>query len=573
MGATYARRAIVLVATSLSPFSCAPPTKPPAAARPATPTTPVPRAQPPPQEAPKWPEGLVRALAGHGPPHAQPIALPRDGGGRERWLAFVGPSDVAWGAWRVTLASDGTAESVPVERWPTGVRVVGGFVEDRVAYVLLESAEVLDQPRGLRGAWIDSTGGASPFEASPMALGDVRDIDDLAARVKHRPRGGSSERNAVALLAALRAASASPATLARALSTDGVDIDVGWQSLFAQRVGHMDVESAPSSASADRVLAVMRSTILSHACGADACEAWTDRGHAVVRFAVESGRWAVRSVIEDASVMNAAATSSPREVASSTDVSATETLLRARAREVREVLGEAPLQAGGGTIGLGLTDLAPDVPVVAIRERDSARVFALDAGAVRSEANDARWDAAFADVDGDGRTDFVVRMSGRRGDGTPLSWTQTFLAPPPSVQASAVASDPASALAVMDAADAHAAAHLAASIPARGVSREDACRLLATASTPAGFRRVATPDARLLLFDEPGMPTWRAKVVPLAKLAADDVRGLDDHCAELVCEAARPYCGWSAGSDSEHAWFAWRYGRAEIVGAALYHGE
>ena len=97
--------------------------------------------------------------------------------------------------------------------------------------------------------------------------------------------------------------------------------------------------------------------------------------------------------------------------------------------------------------------------------------------------------------------------------------------------------------------------------------------MLAAASTPAGFRRVATPDARVLLFDEPGMPTWHPKVIPLAKLGADDVRGLGTHCAELVCSPTRPYCAYVSGADSLHAWFIGHDAQVALAGAADYQGE
>jgi hypothetical protein len=222
---------------------------------------------------------------------------------------------------------------------------------------------------------------------------------------------------------------------------------------------------------------------------------------------------------------------------------------------------------------VGLTDLAPDAPVVVVREGNAARLFGVDTGAARAEMGDARWDAAFADVDGDGRTDVVIRMSGTGASGLPIAWTEAFIAPAPSVQASSLDADLASALALMDTPDVSSAARAAASIPLRGVPHDEACRLLSAASTPAGFRRQAAPDARLLHFDEPGMPTWRPKVVRLGKLAVDDVRGLGTHCAELSCSVARPYCAWLGGADSEHFWFGWRDGRLEITGAADYDGE
>ena len=165
-----------------------------------------------------------------------------------------------------------------------------------------------------------------------------------------------------------------------------------------------------------------------------------------------------------------------REIAPSADSKATESLLRERAREVTRVLGEAPLTAAGGTIGVGTTDLSGDVPVVVVREGLAARVFTLDAGTVRAEASEAQWDAAFADVDGDGRTDVIVRMTGKRADGSPVAWAQAFLAPPPSVQAIRLEADVATSLATMDAVDARSAAHAAATLPSGGVSHDDACR-------------------------------------------------------------------------------------------------
>jgi hypothetical protein len=512
-------------------------------------------------------------MHGRGDPHAQPLALPRDARGRDRWLVFVGTSDVAVGAWRVARTPAGEVEVEPVERWPAGVRVLGGIVDGGVAYVLLESVAVLDQPGGLRGVWIDGGSRASPFDGSPMGLADVADAAALAARVAHPPAVGSSERTAVALLSTLRAAGASAPMLARALAAEGADVGVAWQATFLQHIGRLDGEGTAPSPLADRALTIVRAAATTQACGADSCEAWTDTGHAIVRFVVQGGRWVVRAVIEDAPVTRAPPAGAPRAVPAAADSASTEALLRARAREVKQVLGEAPLTTSGGTIGVGLTDLAPDAPVLALREGNAARVFPIDAGTVRAEAAEARWEAAFADVDGDGRTDVVVRMTGKRPDGSPLAWTQAFLAPPASVEATSVEADLVTSLATMDAADVRAAVQAATSLPGSGVAHDDACRVLTAASTPAGFRKVASSDARVLLFDEPGMPTWRPKVVPAAKIGADDVRGLGAHCAELVCNPARPYCAWTSGADSLHAWFVGQGPQLVLVGAADYQGE
>jgi len=465
-------------------------------------------------------------------------------------------------------------DASPVARWPAGVRVLGGLVDHGTAYVLLESLGVLDQPAGLRAAWVDAADAPSPFEASPLALSDVADVTALAARVERPPLIHAAEGGTGALLATLRAASTSPGAVVRALSAEGADIDVAWQSLFLERKGHIDPRATPPGPLAERSLGIVRDALGTQACGPDTCEAWSDRGRAVVRFALEDGRWGVRALIEDAPVARSAATpTAGREVEASASSEATTELLRSRVHEIKQVLGEAQLATTGGTIGVALTDSAPDAPCVVVREGAAARLFTLDVGAVRAEAGEVTWSAGFADVDGDGRTDVALRMSTTRADGTPLAWTQVFLAPPPSIQASSVETDLVSALAAMGAADATAAARAAAALPPRGVSHDDACRLLATASTPAGFRRVAAPDARLLLFQEPGRPTWRPKVVTRDRVAADEVRGLGAHCVELTCSASRPYCTWASATDSEHAWFGWSDGKLELLGVADYDGE
>jgi len=568
-------RRTVSAAILALPTACAHAAPPPPSPVPA-PASSAPSPDPPAQvaiAAPVWPELFAAAMQGRGEPHAQPIPLPKDAQGRDRWIVFVGTTDVAVGAWRVTRDANGEMQTEAVERWPVGVRVVGGIVEGGAAYVLLESVAALDQPPGLRGVWIDAGSRATPFDASPMALADVHEVAELAARAAHPPPVGSSERTAVALLASLRAASGSTALLARTLAAEGADVGIAWQATFVQHVGKLDGEGAAPNPLADRVLSIVRAAVTTQACGADSCEAWTDTGHAILRFVVQGGRWVLRSVIEDAPLARSSPGAAPHEVPPSPDTTATESLLRARARQVTHVFGEAPLAAAGGSIGLGTTDLSPDVPVVAVREGLAARVFPIDAGTVRAEASEAQWDAAFADVDGDGRTDVVVRMSGKRGDGSPVAWTQAFLAPAASVQATSLEADLASSLAAMDAPDARAAAHAATSLPNGAVSRDDACRVLGLASTATGFRKVAAPDAKILLFDEPGMPTWRPKVVPAAKIVTDQVRGLGAHCAELTCNATRPYCFYASGADSLHAWFAWNGAQLAILGAADYQGE
>ncbi len=523
-----------------------------------------------------WPAAVAAALAGHGNPHGDAIPLGVDADGRERWLAFVGSDEVALGAWRVTAAADGGAPQIePVPRWPSGVRVIGGVARRGVAYVLLETLGVLDQPAGLRGVWTSQSERPSSLAPSPLAFAGVTEVADIAARVDSLPPpAGSLERNAGTLLATLQAASASPLALAHELTAEGADVETAWQTLFTRTTAHIGGTATPDHDASERAVGLVRDVLETQACGLDACEAWTNRGRSVVRFAAKDGRWGIRALVEDAPVSVAAPGRSPaREVDPSAGTEATTALLEARAREVRQVLGQAPLQSDGATLGVALTDASPDSPWLALREGLAGRIFGLDVGPVRALAQEATWEASFADVDGDGRTDVALRMKGTRADGTPLAWTQVFLAPPPSVQSTTVEADLASALAVMDAPDARAAAKAAAAVPSRPVTHDEACQLLASATTLPGFRRAATPGARLLLFQEPGRPTWRPKIVPLAKIAAGDVHGFAAHCAEMTCDKTRPYCSYAVPGDSLHVWFAWTGGRLAIDGVADYSGE
>jgi hypothetical protein len=519
---------------------------------------------------------VLAAISGHGAPHGVPIEVSADANGTRHWLAFVGTDEVALGAWWVAVAPDGSTKVDPVGPLPTGTRVIGGVARRGVAYVLLESLNVLDQPGGLHGVWIlHRPGHWNVSQQFPLALAGVSDTADLGARIDAFPAPAASpERSAGTLLATLQAAGASTEALTHELSAEGADLEMAWQTMFARKVGHLEPGASPDRDTGERALGLVRDVLPTQACGLDACQAWTSHGKAIVRFTSSDDRWTIRALIEDAPAARVAAGRvAARVVDASADTEATTLLLATRSEKVRQLLGQAPLQVEGGTIGIGLTDNSPDSPWLAVREGLAGRIFSLDLGSVRSQVQDATWEASFADVNGDGRTDVALRMNGARADGTPLAWTQVFLAPAPSVQAATVEADLASALAVMDAPDAKAAARAAVIASPHPVTHEEACQLLASATTLPGFRKAAAPGARLLLFQEPGRPTWRPKIVPLAKIAAGDVHGFAAHCGEMTCDTTRPYCSYQVPGDSLHVWFAWEGPRLEIAGVADYSGE
>jgi hypothetical protein len=194
-------------------------------------------------------------------------------------------------------------------------------------------------------------------------------------------------------------------------------------------------------------------------------------------------------------------------------------------------------------------------------------------GFVDANATETRFEARFADVDGDGRTDAIVRGAGRSLDGTPLVFTQAFLAPPPSVNAPDMLGDHGSELALMNAPSIDAAVAAALAVPARGVAVADACKLLGGADKLAAFRKIATADVRVLTFEEPMLPTYRQRVVTESKLRQDDVKDAGKRCKELECSGARPFCTYTDGPYSEVYWFTWDKSALRLAGAAFYTGS
>ena len=524
------------------------------------------------------PADTLAPVRARGALHGEPIRIPAAGTHGDRWLVFVGSPDVARAAWVLSPGSD-KDELAPVEGWPAGVKVVGGYVRQSVVYLVLETMPMLDQPGGLRTVWFDGFGNASPFTFAPAsAFAGVRDVADLAKRVDAGPLPARKPPDG-ALMAALRVASTSEVMLGKALAAGGADVVEVWQETFLRPVEHVDPSRLAASARAQELLALVRDAIKNDHCDGDVCETptgSTGQKHASIVFAEEPNaqrRWAIRAFeIEDAPPHLPASTA-PRAVPASATTEATEAVLREHVRTVKQVLGEAPL-GGHGTIGVAVTDYESNGPTMVVKDGDYARVFPLSSMSfVGANSADLRFEARFADVDGDGRTDVVLRATGTSTDGTPLALAQTFLAPPPSVQVTDALVDHGSELAMAGATSIDGAVRAALSVATRGVTVSDACKLLASANTLVGFRRVATADVRVLTFEEPTMPTYRARVVAESRLRAEDVRDVGKHCKELECAPSRPYCVYVDGPYSEYYWFAWDTNAMRLAGVALYGGS
>ncbi|MEI7893835.1 MAG: hypothetical protein WCI05_12140 [Myxococcales bacterium] len=527
------------------------------------PTVPVDASSPPVVAPPPDP---VPALRPRGTLHGDPVRIAASGRSPERWLAFVGTPEIARAAWIVGETQDSLR---PLVGWPVGVRVVGTIVRPTAVFILLETVALFDQPGAIRGVWVEPTGSAPPPVTVPLA--GVRDLADLEQRLA-LPVPPPPTQADDALEEALQAVASSEAGLAQGLAEAGAEFFDVYQSLFYRRIEHLDATTIPSSPQKQPVFELLREAVSADQCVLDVCELMGSHGHAFVRFVDEKDRWVLRAIERDA-MTPARNGGAPKRVPRSDSTTSTEAVLREQVLTVREVLGQAPLvtlatQGTPATIGVARTDLQYEGPAVVVQEGAYQRVFPLSSmSMVAQTVPDPRFEARFADIDGDGRTDVVLRVLGA------TSFTQVLLAPPATVQARELRSDGPTALAVFGASGVDAAVEAALAIPTRGVSQADACKLLSGAHTLAGFRRVSLPDARVLLFAEPRLPTFRPKVLEASALRAGDVTDVGKRCKELHCSDNRPYCRLDDGAYSEHYWFAWQDGRLRLAGAAFYRGS
>jgi hypothetical protein len=169
------------------------------------------------------------------------------------------------------------------------------------------------------------------------------------------------------------------------------------------------------------------------------------------------------------------------------------------------------------------------------------------------------------DVNGDGRADTVFFLTPTADH--PLTGGTAVLTPPAGQDAgdNYLGSDFATTLVAVGAASLDDVVARARAIPAKGVTAAQACAVLRRAATEAGYRAVATPDARIIMSGEPGDPSQGA-IATLADIGKPDA-SLGNHFGGLwplagdarewcktmnpsahdgspACEKNRPACQW-----------------------------
>jgi hypothetical protein len=173
----------------------------------------------------------------------------------------------------------------------------------------------------------------------------------------------------------------------------------------------------------------------------------------------------------------------------------------------------------------------------------------------------------FADLDGDGRTDVVVRAkSAYARKGLPSWGAQVFMAPR---SVDVEGEDYAREIAAAAAPTVDRAVQDAMAITNRGVSRDEACGLLAKLTDGASLAGALAPGALFVDgYTSPGTPTTSEDAVfaPPADAAAHvgAVALAHDHCEQMACNPGRPYCN-IAFWNTQHFVFTWVSGAPKLL--------
>lgn len=527
---------------------------------------------------------IFERVRARGAAHVPSVTIAATKSEPERALIFLGNAAALHALW-VTTAS--TSQAVAVEL-PRGVRALGTVVREEKAYVWLESLAVLDQPAGMRvvlvvdtrsGKWVDSrpspsslaeletqlapttptptkppTTSTPPPKIVPSKKPSTKPPALKAPDKKPQPGGDPLE--------ALRAADKSTQALAKALPKAGVEIVRTFQTVFTQTVGKVDAASLATSPHLPLVRDAVHATAANGSCFDLVC--------GTVVTAREDGRIVVRriSLVADSHVA-IAAVAKAKVVATSATATATEAAARKLMVEpVKQVLGEAPLGPAGSTIGVVVLDRDTERLVVVIAEPGYVAML-MPFDGTYFEPNTASYEARFADLDGDGRTDAILQVKGKySGTATQFRYAQLASKTIESFDFR----DDASLLALWSSPELDVAVAAAASLPTRGVSTPDACKLLKQLTSPAGFIAASIPKAPILTYDEPRMATWRAKSRSAPSTDWTSIAGGRD-CDSLECDPDRPVCTYTDGPSKDFYWLSWPDGVLKLSGIAYYVGS
>jgi hypothetical protein len=491
-------------------------------------------ASPPPAEA-------LAPLLARGPLHHAPIELP-GGKGARRWLVLLGDA-VVESAW--LLEPGGAAPRTAIEGFPQAVRVTGQRTQGGVVYLEITTVAAGDLPGGLRAIVpLDATGG----QILTQEWASLAGVESLAGLDKYLAGARSN--------ADYTFPAEGEPVLSDLLPAGGAEVFESWPSLGWRRAGRLGLQEAADAPLLARAQALLRAPQLR--CVSSVCSA-RDADHALLGLAqldMEGNRLVVRRLLL-APTPHAAA---PRRVAARKE-GRLAAALGPLVAEVAQVRGEAPFAEAGGSVGLAsvrLHEADARGEVLAVSEGPLTRIFSLDGAFLEGFAIEV----GFADIDGDGFTDVVVRTPGKQGR-TP----QVYLVPPASRSIESIQPDVASAWAIREASSIEDAIRRALQVPARGLTSAEAC---------AAIQRGPLTADQLFEYTEPNLLDLGRTSRRLPALRRRDLQAPGAFCAEpLVCSPSRPFCQDRQERDPglTYFWFDWPRGQLRLVALADYGGS
>lgn len=511
----------------------------------------------------------LRAL---GPVVGPAIEIPPAGNGPSVALGWLGEGGVGRAAWLVGAPEP--PDGLLAVDLPRGVRVLRARATPGRLFLFVQSVASLDQPDGAIGVVAVRSDGStdlSPDEAwSLLFVASPEDLDRAVTALHPSPSltATESERLDASVQRVLTTAARSPDALARVISPSGMFAARQHQRALHGPLTELRRETFASSVMMPTVMSAVRQAARA-SCSFPRCEFRNgvmsfERGP---RGQVYLRALALRA---DTPVELPHAPTQRHEIAARIDHAESARVLReVRGDDHLRVLAEAPLTEHGGSIALGLAQ-TPDgsTDVLAISSEASAmRVVSLPVpGGERGHQ------VRFADLDGDGRTDMLLRTEGT-GEGPSYF---VIPAPPPSMEPPPASLDNAYAIATLGAPDLDAALRSALAMPSWSVTPRAACALLRGSNTLSRWRRIAARDARVIEFTEPSLPTLHPEVIESSALRQEHVSGVGATCPSLVCAPDRPYCRgvWEeAGPGSQHYYFTRERGALRLLGFAEYTGS
>jgi hypothetical protein len=498
------------------------------------------------------PAGVIAAVSSHGKPASPPIEV-----SGSQWLVIVGATGTPSAVWSVT--QDGGAWTATfVDSLPVGVTITGSYVDDSEVYLFLTTLAVRDQPANLRTVLPLDLGVSEQYRdvATMVHLAGTVDRADLVRRIAPSP---TLETASDAAPTALQAASSAVA-LAALLAPGGVTVYRPYQDTFLAPVATVDASGLASSP----YLGALRAAVAGvdeDGCSDGVCATGVAGDYPLVVLDPTTATARITALVLPPDPGTYAPVA-PHVVRAATSTATAQTLFTQYYGSPATVLAQAPLDASGGVLAVAVNPSGEELDALV---SEGTEVSLLP---IRDFADPEKATTAFADVDGDGRTDLVLHFD-TFVDAGPANLV--FLTPR-SLARWDMVEDVPSELQAQGLTTLAAALPQMLTAPQRGVDAATALPLLQAAMTARGLAKVAAPGYRLFSYSEPAEPTtvFVTHAHPFAK-GGPGVTEPD--CGQITCDSMRPVCyDVCDGVSADYHVFTWVKGALRLAAQDLYGG-